>query len=36
MKSIEIKGKRNIDKIENVKNPRRKDSLHWKLSDDFF
>ena len=36
MKSIEIKGKRNIDKIENVKNPRRKDSLHWKLPDDFF
>lgn len=36
MKSIEIKGKRNIDKIENVENPRRKDSLHWKLSDDFF
>ena len=36
MKSIEIKGKRNIDKIENVENPRRKDSLHWKFPDDFF
>jgi hypothetical protein len=36
MKTIEIKGKHNIDKINNVKNPKRNDCLHWTFSDEYF
>ena len=36
MKSIEITGKRNIDKIQNVKNPERKDTLKWLFDESFF
>ena len=35
-KFIEIKGKRNIDKIDKIENPQRKECLNWELSDDFF
>jgi len=35
MKSIEIKGKRNIDKINNIKTPKRKECLNWILPDEF-
>jgi len=35
MKSIEIKGKRNIDKINNIKTPKRKECLSWNLPDEF-
>ena len=36
MKSIDITGKRNIDKIRNVKNPERKEAIKWKLDDSYF
>jgi len=36
MRSIDITGKRNIDKIQNVKNPERKDTIKWKLDDSYF
>ena len=36
MKSIEITGKRNLDKIQNVKNPERKDTLKWLFDESFF
>lgn len=36
MRSIDITGKRNIDKIRNVKNPERKDTIKWKLDDSYF
>ena len=36
MKKIEIKGKRNIDKLNKDINPTRKDSLKWKLDDIYF
>lgn len=36
MRSIDITGKRNIDKIRNVKNPERKDTIKWNLDDSYF
>ncbi len=36
MRSIDITGKRNIDKIRNVKNPERKEAIKWKLDDSYF
>jgi len=38
MKTIEIKGKHNIDKLKNIKNPKRKDFLKWNqhIPDNFF
>ena len=36
MRSIDITGKRNIDKIRNVKNPERKDTIKWTLDDSYF
>jgi hypothetical protein len=36
MRSIDITGKRNIDKIQNVKNPERKDTIKWNLDDSYF
>lgn len=36
MRTIDITGKRNIDKIQNVKNPERKDTIKWKLDDSYF
>lgn len=36
MKSIEITGKRNIDKLEKVKIPQRKDSMKWNLDESYF
>jgi hypothetical protein len=36
MRSIDITGKRNIDKIQNVKNPLRKETIKWKLDDSYF
>jgi 5-methylcytosine-specific restriction endonuclease McrA len=36
MRSIDITGKRNIDKIQNVKNPERKETIKWKLDDSYF
>ena len=36
MKKIEIKGKRNIDKINKEENPIRKESSKWKLDDEYF
>jgi|LauGreDrversion4_2_1035121.scaffolds.fasta_scaffold142954_3 5-methylcytosine-specific restriction endonuclease McrA len=36
MRSIDITGKRNIDKIRNVKNPERKETIKWKLDDSYF
>jgi len=36
MKSIEITGKRNIDKIDKIDNPQRKECLNWELSEDYF
>lgn len=36
MKSIEITGKRNIDKIMNVKTPQRKNVTQWKMDDSYF
>lgn len=36
MKSIDITGKRNINKIRNVKNPERKEAIKWKLDDSYF
>ena len=36
MKSIEITGKRNIDKMNNVKNPQRKNVANWKIDDSYF
>ena len=36
MKSIEITGKRNIDKMNNVKNPKRKNVANWKIDEYYF
>ena len=36
MRSIDITGKRNIDKIRNVKNPERKETIKWTLDDSYF
>lgn len=36
MKSVEITGKRNLDKIQNVKNPERKDTVKWLFDESFF
>lgn len=36
MKKIEIKGKRNIDKINKDMNPIRKESKKWDLSDEYY
>jgi 5-methylcytosine-specific restriction endonuclease McrA len=36
MRSIDITGKRNIDKIQNVKNPHRKETIKWNLDDSYF
>lgn len=36
MKSIEITGKRNIDKIQNVKNPERKNTVNWIIDESYF
>lgn len=36
MKSIEIRGKRNIDKITNVEKPVRKDTLKWNIDDSYY
>lgn len=36
MKSIEITGKRNIDKIQNVKNPERKNTVNWMIDESYF
>ena len=36
MKSIEITGKRNIDKIDKIDTPQRKECLNWELSEDYF
>lgn len=36
MKSIEITGKRNIDKMNNVKNPQRKNVANWKIDEHYF
>lgn len=36
MKSIEITGKRNIDKITKVDKPIRKDTLKWNLDDSYY
>ena len=36
MRSIDITGKRNIDKIQNIKNPLRKETIKWKLDDSYF
>ena len=36
MKSIEISGKRNIDKIQKIKEPVRKDIIKWNLSDIYY
>jgi hypothetical protein len=36
MKSIEIKGKRNIDGIQKIKNPKRLESLKWNYEDEYF
>ena len=35
-KNIEISGKRNIDKINNIKNPSRKESNKWSIYDKIF
>ena len=36
MRSIDITGKRNIDKIRNIKNPERKETIKWNLDDSYF
>lgn len=36
MRSIDITGKRNIDKIQKVKNPERKETIKWNLDDSYF
>ena len=36
MRSIDITGKRNIDKIQNIKNPLRKETIKWNLDDSYF
>ena len=36
MKSIEITGKRNIDKMNNVKNPQRKNVANGKIDECYF
>ena len=36
MRSIDITGKRNIDKIQKVKNPERKETIKWTLDDSYF
>lgn len=36
MKSIEIKGKHNIDKIDKVKTPKRIDALKYNFDDDYY
>ena len=36
MRSIDITGKRNIDKILNIKNPERKETIKWNLDDSYF
>jgi len=36
MKSIDIVGKRNIDKILNIKEPIRRDTVNWKLDDIYY
>lgn len=36
MRSIDITGKRNIDKIQNIKNPERKETIKWNLDDSYF
>jgi hypothetical protein len=36
MKSIEITGKRNIDKIHQIKEPERKNTMKWKLDDTYY
>jgi hypothetical protein len=35
-KNIEISGKRNIEKINNIKNPCRKESIKWSIYDKIF
>lgn len=36
MKSIEISGKRNIDKIQKIKEPERKDTVKWNLNEIYY
>lgn len=36
MKSIEITGKRNIDKIHQIKEPERKNTMKWKLDETYY
>lgn len=36
MKSIEIIGKRNIDKIHQIKEPERKKTMKWKLDETYY
>lgn len=36
MRSIDITGKRNIDKIRNIKNLERKETIKWNLDDSYF
>ena len=36
MRSIDMTGKRNIDKIRNIKNPERKETIKWNLDDSYF
>jgi 5-methylcytosine-specific restriction endonuclease McrA len=36
MKSVEITGKRNIDKINNIKNPQRKEVTTWEIDECYF
>jgi 5-methylcytosine-specific restriction endonuclease McrA len=36
MKSIEITGKHNRDKINKIEKPQRQDSLKWNFSDDYY
>jgi len=36
MKLIDITGKRNIDRIQNVKNPRRKEAANWIFDESYF